>query len=389
MADRIGRLRQRLAEQGIDGAVIRRPPNIYYLTAYSPGVSRPGFVVVSPERAVLVAPGSADGLRAAVRGRVEVIAYRVPGATVDAVADVDELSGEALGTALEQAGLGGRRVGIEEAAISVRHFDVVRQRVGATGPHGGFGPAGRGSTVSLAGEVEALRRVKDTEELALFRAAVGCNDVGFEAARRTIVPGVTEFQIERAIVAAMEAAAGVPIDILDDTNGIISGPRTAGVVGLATGRRLERGDLVIVDLNPFINSYKGDTTRTFSVGEPSAEHRRLYDVVRRSLERMETRVRPGTRGRDVYAVFAETVAEAGYSDGMIGHGGHAIGLEHLERPYIIAGEDMPLEEGMTITLEPGLYLPGVGGMRLEDNYVVTSSGVELLSHYSRELIRCD
>src|SRR5439155_9378325 len=179
----------------------------------------------------------------------------------------------------------------------------------------------------------------DAEELALFRAAVACNDVGFEAARRAIAPGATEFQIESAIVAAMEKAAGVPIDILDDTNGIISGPRTAGVVGLATDRTLQRGDLVIVDLNPYINQYKGDTTRTYSVGEPSAEHRRMYDAVRRSPGPMESVARPGARGRDVYAAFAETISEAGYGAGLRGHGGHAIGLEHLERPYIIAGDD--------------------------------------------------
>jgi Xaa-Pro aminopeptidase len=388
MADRIARLRRLLAERGIDGAVLRRPANIYYLTGHSPGPSRPGFAVVGPERTVLVAPGRADGLRASVRPGVDVIGYPVPGATVDVVAEVDGLSDEALGAAIEQAGLRGRRTGVEEAQISVQHNAVVQGRVSASGGRDRAGGADGGSVVALAGEVESLRRIKDADELALFRAAVACNDVGFEAARRAIAPGATEFQIERAIVAAMEQAVGLPIDIHDDTNGIVSGPRTAGAVGLATGRALERGDLVIVDLNPYVNYYKGDTTRTFSVGEPAPEHRRMYEVVRRSLERMERVARPGARGRDVYAAFAETVGEAGYGAGLVGHGGHAIGLEHLERPYIIAGDDMRLEEGMTITLEPGLYLPGVGGMRLEDNYVVGSDGLEVLSHYSRELIVC-
>jgi Xaa-Pro aminopeptidase len=382
MADRIARLRRRLAERGVDGAVLRRPANVYYLTGHSPGPSRPGFVVVGPERAMLVAPGQVEGAPAGVRPGVDVIGYAVPGATVDFVADVDALSGEALGAAIEQAGLIGRRVGVEEAQISVRHHAVVAGRVGGSGRPDG------GGVVALADEVESLRRIKDAEELALFRAAVAHNDVGFEAARRAIAPGATEFEIERAIVAAMEQAAGQPIDIHDDTNGIISGPRTAGVVGLATGRALERSDLVIVDLNPYVDYYKGDTTRTFSVGEPAAEHRRMHESVRRSLDRMERAARPGARGRDVYAAFAETIGAAGYAAGLVGHGGHAIGLEHLERPYMIAGEEMRLEEGMTITLEPGLYLPGVGGMRLEDNYVVGSSRLELLSHYPRELIVC-
>src|SRR5207302_3829024 len=107
MTDRIDRLRRRLAATGITGAVIRRPPNIHYLTGHSPGPIRPGFVVIGPERVVVVAPGGADG----VRPGVDVIGYRVPGATVDIVAEVDQLSGEALGVAVEQAGLAGRRVG--------------------------------------------------------------------------------------------------------------------------------------------------------------------------------------------------------------------------------------------------------------------------------------
>src|SRR5262245_38649196 len=110
MADRIARLRALLAERGIEGAVLRRPANVYYLTGHSPGLVRPGFAVVGPERTVLVGPGRAEGLRAAARPDVEAIGYRVPGATVDAVADVDLLSGEALAAALEQAGLSGRRV---------------------------------------------------------------------------------------------------------------------------------------------------------------------------------------------------------------------------------------------------------------------------------------
>src|SRR2546428_9723035 len=247
MADRIARLRRLLTERGIEGAVLRRPANIYYLTGHSPGPSRPGFAVVGPERTVLVAPGRAEGLRASVRPGVEVIGYPVPGATVDVVAEVDRLSGEALGAAIEQAGLRGRRTGVEEAQISVQHNAVVQGRVSGSGSRD---RPDDGRVVALADEVESLRRIKDADELAPFRAAVACNDVGFEAARRAIAAGATEFQIERAIVAAMEQSVGLPIDIHDDTNGILSGPRTAGAVGLATGRALERGAPVILDLNP-------------------------------------------------------------------------------------------------------------------------------------------
>jgi Xaa-Pro aminopeptidase len=145
------------------------------------------------------------------------------------------------------------------------------------------------------------------------------------------------------------------------------------------------GDLMIIDLNPVIRQYKGDITRTFCVGAPTAAQQSMHDTIVRALDRAMKVGRPGARGREVDAALRELLVGAGYGPWLTTHFGHGLGLQHLERPYIIPAEEMRLEEGMVIALEPGVYAPDGMGMRVEDNYVVTPAGLEPLSHYPRDL----
>ena len=371
-APRIERFRQLLRSAGTDGAVVGGPANVCYLTGLPASLDRPSFAVIGPDRVALVVAGSADAARPALGVDAEVFGYRAPG-ILDEVVDVDRGSAEALGRAIAAAGLTGTQIGVDEARISALHARSV---------------ADAGTIVPLAGQVESLRRIKDPDEIGQIRAAIDMNDVGFAAAGRAIGPGVSELAVMGAVVDAMQQACGVPIDLLDPTNAFVSGSRTMLGAAPATSRHLEPGDLMIVDLNPYIGQYKGDTTRTFAVGEPSAEQRRAHDALARGLEAAERVARPGTRGSEVFAALLRPIAEAGLGAGFKFHGGHALGLDHLERPYIIPAEDMRLEEGMVVALEPAVYLPGIGGLRVEDNYLVTASGIEPLSRYPRELTMC-
>ena len=145
---------------------------------------------------------------------------------------------------------------------------------------------------------------------------------------------------------------------------------------------------MIIDVNPLIRHYKGDVTRTFCVGTPSAEQQTMHDALVRALDRAVAVVRPGDRGRDVDAAMREVLVAAGYGDGVITHLGHGLGLQHPERPYIIPAEEMRIEEGLVLALEPGIYWPNGIGLRIEDNYLVTAGGLEPLSRFPRELIVC-
>jgi Xaa-Pro aminopeptidase len=345
---------------------------VLYLTGFPGNLDRPSFAVVGHDQVVVVAPGSSEANQKSAVAASGAVGYRVPGSTVDRVADVNTLSAAALVEAVEQAGLGGKRIGIEAGDVSAHHTAAVARVA---------------TTVSLDEHVAALRRVKDADEVALIREAVAANDVGFAAAATIIGAGVSEFAVQNLVVEAIEKAAGVPVDVTGPNNAFISGPRTMLLAAGATPRRLEHGDLFIVDINPVIRHYKGDTTRTFSVGHPTAEQQRVHDALVRGLEAAEKIAKPGVRASEVSAALQEPIIAAGCGP-LIVHGGHGIGLEHLERPSIIPGDDLALEEGMVIALEPGVYLPGIGGLRIEDNYLVTGAGLEVLSHYPRELTRC-
>jgi Xaa-Pro aminopeptidase len=370
--ERLSRFQSYLASHQLDGAVVRRPANVLYLTGYPAGYERPAFAVIGPEAVVVVGPGGAEGIQRALTGGLSAIGYRAPGGTVDRVADVDALSTDALVEAVAQAGLKGKRIGVELGDVSARH-------VAAIWPI---------ATVSaLDEELAAMRRIKDAEELELIRVAVAANDHGFGAAAMVIAAGVSEFTIQRELVDQMQKVVFVPIDVSGPNNAFISGPRTMLLAAGATARRLERGDLMIIDINPVIRNYKGDTTRTYVVGRPTPDQQKVHDALVRGLEAAEKLAKPGVKASAVANALQEPIISAGYG-ALTVHGGHGIGLEHLERPYIVPGDDMPLEEGMVLTFEPGVYLPGIGGLRIEDNYVVTSNGLEALSHYPRELMVC-
>lgn len=374
---RLARFRDHLADLGLDGAVVRRPADVFYLTGYPARWDSPSFAVVGPERVIVVAPGDAQAAQHGLDPGLWVQGYAVPGSTFDRVPDVGAGSVAALRSAVGEASLAGKRVGMEQAEVSARHVAVVAEL---------------GTVVPLGECLAAMRRIKDPSELELIQAAITANDVGFAVAAKAIAAGVTEFAVQSAVVDAMQDATGVPIDVQDPTNAFLSGPRTLLAAAPATSRRLERGDLVILDLNPYVRHYKGDTTRTFCVGTPTPAQRAVHDALVRGLEAAEEVARPGTSGRDVFAALVRPIVEAGFGAAPFGlrfHGGHAIGLEHTERPFIIPGEDMRLEEGMILALEPGVYLPDIGGLRVEENYRVTVDGLRVLSHFPRELTICN
>ena len=181
-------------------------------------------------------------------------------------------------------------------------------------------------------------------------------------------------------------AFGSPYTLIGD---FVSGPRTERVGGPASPRVLQAGDLFIIDIFPVLDWYKGDITRTFVAGQPTARQREVHRVLDEALAAGAAAIRPGLRACDLDAVVRGTVTRAGYGENFPHHSGHAIGLGHPKSPYIIPADPSELRPNMVITLEPGIYLPGEGGMRLEQNYLITESGAEGLSQFPRELIVCE
>lgn len=364
VAERLERLRRALAPE-FAGAVIALPIHAHYLSGQAPAGRAPGFVVVGPEKAALVYPGAAPGCDPAV-AVVPYAAYS-HARPVDPVANAEA----ALIAALERAGVIGRRVAVEG--------DWLPQRLAAA-------VAARCAVGDLGDRLERLRMVKDDDELMLIRRAAGIVDGAFAAVRDGLRAGRSELEVYADATRAILLAHGEPFAM---ECVFISGPRTLEVVGPPTGRVLARGDLLIFDVFPYLRGYKVDVTRTFCVGPATDRQRRLHELLEQALAAGAAALRPGVTGGATDAAARGVLAAANFGGGHADHHmGHAIGLFHPERPSLVPGETLPLAEGMVITLEPGVYVPGVGGLRLEQNYVVRDGPPEPLSRFPLELIAC-
>jgi Xaa-Pro aminopeptidase len=240
-----------------------------------------------------------------------------------------------------------------------------------------------GALVAVDGLVEAVRTVKDEDEIAALRRACAITDEAFSLVIRRISPGVTEREIARWLdFRMMELGAEKPaFDTI-----VASGPNGAIPHHSPSTREVERGDLVTMDFGALIDGYHADMTRTVAVGEPAAWQRHIYELVWQAQRAGRHAVRPGALAHDVDAAARDVIADGGHAD-HFEHGlGHGVGLEIHELPFLGPDRTGRLEDRVPITVEPGVYLPGEGGVRIEDTLVTRADGPELLTLTTKELL---
>lgn len=213
-------------------------------------------------------------------------------------------------------------------------------------------------------------------DLRVFRQRLRLNCIAFDTVRRTAAPGVTEEEIQREIEAAWRNAEPQKFPLSGD---IVGGERSGAIEGAATGRTLRAGDTLIVDLQPGFDRCYADTTRTFFIGKPTDEMRTAYAAVLDALEQMRRLLRPGIPACMLYDRMQSVLAA--YGEFCPHHAGHAVGEEKLLAPRLVAQCTTPLQEGMLIALEPGIYREGRFGIRVENNYRITKDGSEELFRY--------
>jgi Xaa-Pro aminopeptidase len=236
------------------------------------------------------------------------------------------------------------------------------------------------SFVALDECLLVMRRKKLLDEMELIRKCIRAGEAGHARSWEVVRPGATELEVYTEIERACTEAAGQPVVVYGD---FCSGPRTwTDRGGPPTGRRLERGDLMILDFSVVIGGYRGDFTNTIAVGSrPTAEQRRLFDLCVAALSAGERAVCHDASARDVFEMLTRPLSDADPELRLTGHGGHGIGLAHPEPPIIVPRSTDRLQTGDVITLEPGAYVDGVGGMRIENNYLVTEHGFERLTNH--------
>jgi Xaa-Pro dipeptidase len=229
-----------------------------------------------------------------------------------------------------------------------------------------------------------LRILKDTEEIAAMRRASGVNEECFRQVAAHIQTGITEQELASIWQkAALDASGGelpeVPI--------VASGPHGASPHTTATSRPVENGDLVIIDGFLRVEGYYSDVTRTYAVGEIDEELEKIYSIVEEANAAGREAVKPGIRAEEVDRATRQVIEKAGYGEYFSHRTGHGLGLEIHEPPYMVEGNEVILQPGMTFTVEPGIYLPGKGGVRIEDDILVTEDGCETLTNLPRDLVR--
>jgi Xaa-Pro dipeptidase len=227
-----------------------------------------------------------------------------------------------------------------------------------------------------------LRMAKDEQELAAIAQAVRIIEVALGRAVAHIRPGITERELSRVISDEVIAAGG---DGESFENIVASGPNAANPHHNNTDRPLQAGDLIIVDCGARYGGYISDITRTFALGEPGEEARRIYELVLRANEAGRARARPEATGAEIDAATRAVIEAGGYGQYFIHRTGHGFGIETHELPNIVAGSDEPLAPGTTFTVEPGIYVPGLTGVRIEDDVVISTEGAQVLTSFPREL----
>ncbi|HEY8395002.1 MAG TPA: Xaa-Pro peptidase family protein [Thermaerobacter sp.] len=353
---RLETLRRRMAEEKVDGIWVGSPANRRYLSGFT-GSS--GWLLITADRAELW-----TDFRYLEQAAAQAPAFEVVRHEPDVYQHLGRRAGE----------LGLTRLGFERDHLTYGQWERLR--------------AGLPDTVELvpvAGWVEELRRVKDPGEIAAIRQAARIADEALLEVLAGLRPGMTEREVALQLEFAMRrrGAEGVAFDFI-----VASGPRSSLPHGLASERVIEEGDLVTIDYGAVYAGYASDCTRTVVIGRAGQRQREIYDIVLEAQRRAMAAVRPGATGADVDRAAREVIEAAGYGE-HFGHAtGHGVGLEVHEGPRLAAtAGDQVLAPGMVVTVEPGIYLPGWGGVRIEDLVVVTEDGGEVLTRVTKEFLQ--
>jgi D-alanyl-D-alanine dipeptidase len=235
------------------------------------------------------------------------------------------------------------------------------------------------SYVSMTASLPMLRAVKDADELERLTTAGAAADASLEELVKVPFAGKRESEIAAELAALLRKHGHSEVDFTV----VGSGPNGANPHHEMSERVIEEGDMVVLDFGGIKDGYGSDTTRTVHVGEPTDEEREVFEIVRRAQEAGFDAVRPGVACQDIDRAARKVIADAGYGEYFIHRVGHGIGLTTHEPPYIVEGEEHLIEPGMCFSIEPGIYLPGRFGVRIEDIVAATDDGGRRLNNTSR------
>jgi Xaa-Pro dipeptidase len=362
-ARRLDRLKKYMGERGFSAVAVNAGPSLTYLTGlHFHLMERPVVIVFTAgEEPIIILPELE-------RAKLDQLPFS---AKIFAYGENPVTWPHTFGEALENLHLNGKKIGVEPTQIRLLEYDYLR-------------PACRDAHfIDGSALISALRSVKDAEEIACMRKAVKIAEAALEATLPMIKIGVTEKEIAGELF--MQLIRQGSDTSLPFAPIVSSGPNGANPHAQPSMRQLVAGDLLVIDWGAGFSGYMSDLTRTFAVGEIAAEAEKIHTIVQQANAAGRAAGKPGVSCAAVDKATRKVIEEAGYGRCFTHRTGHGIGMECHEEPYMRGDNGQLLEAGMTYTVEPGIYLPGRSGVRIEDDVLVTANGAESLSTMSREI----
>jgi Xaa-Pro aminopeptidase len=356
MTDRIDRLRAVAASHGADGAIVSHPANRRYFSGF-PGIDLApdeagGVLLVTGDEAILYTGTSnlpwAEGT---VRPPVVARNWERPWSAF-------------LGRQLQELGV--RRVAFEDRAMTVADHTAIVEAASAVT-----------TLIPIGGAFQAVRAIKDEEELALIAKAVRVTDEAFVAATTALEPGISERDLAWRIDLALRECGsdGPAFETI-----VASGPHAARPHHQPTDREIQAGEPIVIDMGAFVDGYCGDLTRTIVVGEAPALFTDRYNTVLAAQQTALAGIRAGLTGGETDNLAREALTASGFGEQFLHWIGHGVGLVVHEGPLLSPDSEEVVQPGHVITVEPGIYFEGWGGIRIEDMGVVRDKGLEVLSN---------
>jgi Xaa-Pro aminopeptidase len=349
LSKRLEALRAVLANRDLDAVLITHPNNRFYLSGYTgdddPPNESAGVLVISRNRAIILAPSNNVEWAASEAKEFEATAWRRPWES-----SVAELARE----------LGVKRLGFEEDAILFSSVEALKQNLN-----------GSMDLVAIDNSVTSLRAVKEPVEIDLLQRVLKLTDEVFVASTQNLAPGITERELAWTIERTMRemGADGPAFHTI-----VASGPHAARPHHSPSDRALSPGEPIIIDMGARISGYNGDMTRTIWLGEPSSKLKDVYNAVFDALGAALSGIKAGLTGKEADAIARTVITDAGFGE-YFTHGlGHGLGVRVHEAPTAAASASNVLRAGEVLTVEPGIYIPGWGGVRLEDVVLIKDDG---------------
>jgi Xaa-Pro dipeptidase len=363
-----------IRDAGVDALLVSTPANTYYLSGFrAVTYSRPVLVVVA-ERPALIVP-ELELAHARQRSRIaDIRSY--PDTALGGLEGRSplHLALDCAVDALRERDLQGRRVGFEPGGLTVEGHTHLQEAWGLP-------------LQPVRGVVERRRMVKDRDELRLIRISAELAELGMRVGVDASQPGVTEIEIMARTDAAMlvEAARRYPEYHVAAGSRPVSGEKTVLPHSLPSGRRLRRGDVVIHGTGCITDGYHAEDERTMVVGPPTSQQRQLFELMVRAQQAALDAIRPGVPCSAVDRAARRVLDEAGVGQTFIHRTGHGLGIDIHELPFFAPADHTVLVPGMVMSVEPGIYVEGIGGFRHSDTVVVTEDGCEVLTRFPKTL----